>query len=396
ALAALAGEGDPATPINTLGFSRAEVADRPGVGPAWVEVAAYGFGVVGRPPDRVRASETPDRIVLANGLLRAELGRDGLLHSLVDLESGREALAAPGNVMQLYDDRPTAYEAWDIDPFHLETVRDAPRASSCRLAAAGPLRAEAAVERPVGVASTMRQTVRLDAGSRRLEFRCEVDWHESRTMLKVLFPVAVRSDRATYQMQFGYAERPTHYSTRHDLARFEVPGNRLDDLSEHGFGVALLTDCKYGYSTYGGDMRISLLRSTTVPDPQADLGRHEFAYAVMPHRGGWREAGVVAEAARFETPLRWSPAAPAGSFFAVDDPNLVLDTVKRAEDLDALVLRLYEAHGARGSARLRVGLAFSAAHRCNLLEDRGAPLTVSGDEIELAYRPHEIISVLVT
>jgi len=396
ALAALTGEGDPATPVNTLGFARAEVADRPGAGPAWVDVPAYGFGVVGRPPDAVRANETPDRIVLENGLLRAELGRDGLLHSLVDLGSGREALGAPGNVMQLYDDRPTAYEAWDVDPFHLETVRDAPPASSCVLATTGPLRAEAAIERPVGVASTMRQTVRLDAGSRRLDFRCEVEWHESQTMLKVLFPVAVRSDRATYQMQFGHAERPTHYSTRHDLARFEVPGHRFADLSEHGFGVALLTDCKYGYSTYGGDMRISLLRSTTVPDPRADLGRHEFAYAVMPHSGGWQEAGVVAEAARFETPLRWSPAAPARSFFAIDDPNLVLDTVKRAEDSDSLVLRLYEAHGGRGSGRLRVGLRFSAAHRCNLLEDRGAPLPVSGDEIELAYGPHEIISVLVT
>src|SRR5207237_5562493 len=144
-------------------------------------------------------------------------------------------------------------------------------------------------------------------------------------------------------------ERPSHYATSHDLARFEVPGHRFADRSEHGFGVALLTDCKYGYSTYANEMRISLLRGTTVPDPEADLGEHRFAYAVMPHAGGWRDAGVVAEAARFETPLRWAPgSAPAGSWFAVDDPNLVLDTVKPAEDSDALVLRLYEAHGARG------------------------------------------------
>ena len=162
----------------------------------------------------------------------------------------------------------------------------------------------------------------------------------------------MRSANATYQMQFGHTERPTHFSTGHDLARYEVPGHRFADLSEHGYGVALLTDCKYGYSTFGNEMRISLLRSPTSPDPEADQGRHRFAYAMMPHAGGWREAGVVAEAARFETRLRWAPGTlAAGSWVACDDANLVLDTVKLAEDSDALVLRLYEAHGARGTAR---------------------------------------------
>jgi alpha-mannosidase len=143
-------------------------------------------------------------------------------------------------------------------------------------------------------------------------------------------------------------------------------------------------------------MRISLLRSPKAPDPEADMGRHAFAYAVMPHTGGWREAGVVGEAARFETPLRWAPgAAEPGSLFSVDDPNLVLDTVKRAEDSDALVLRLYEAHGARGTARLRVGLPFAGAVSCNLMEDPGEPFETEGDEIVVAYRPHEIVSVLV-
>jgi alpha-mannosidase len=143
-------------------------------------------------------------------------------------------------------------------------------------------------------------------------------------------------------------------------------------------------------------MRLSLLRAPKSPDPGADMGPHEFAYAVMPHAGGWREAGVVGEAAMFETPFRWAPgAAEPGSLFSVDDPNLVLDTVKRAEDSDALVLRLYEAHGARGSARLRVGLPFSEAVACNLLEDPSEPLETDGDEIVVPYRPHEIVSLLV-
>jgi alpha-mannosidase len=396
ALAALAAAGGDRAPFNTTGFARAEVAELAGGGLGWVEAPPYGFGALGEAPGAVSIAETGDGFVVQNGVLRAELGRDGRLRSLVELGSGREALAAPGSVLQVYDDRPTAFDAWDIDPFHLETAADCPPATSCEVTATGPLRAEVAFERPVGRASIMRQVVRLDAGARRLEFHCEVDWRESHTMLKVLFPAGVRSPDATYQMQFGCTERPTHYSTSHDLARYEVPGHRFADLSEHGFGVALLTDCKYGYSTYGNEMRISLLRSPTEPDPRADIGRHEFAYAVMPHAGGWREAGVVGEAARFETRLRWAPgAAEPHSFFSVDDPNLVLDTVKRAEDSDALVVRLYEAHSARGTARLRVGVPFTDAVSCNLLEDPGEPFETDGDEIVLAYRPHEIVSVLL-
>jgi alpha-mannosidase len=396
ALAAIGGSGPPA-PVNTIGAARAEVAERPDGEPAWVEAPSYGVGTAASAgPDAARATERGDRLVLENGLLRAELTRDGRLVSLLHLAADREALEEPGNVFQLYDDRPTAYEAWDVDPFHLETVRDAGPAESCAVTQPGGLRAQVELRYRIGTASTVRLLVRLDAGASRLEFHCEVDWRERRTMLKVLFPVAVHSASATYQMQFGHAERPTHFSTSHDLARYEVPGHRFADLSEHGFGVALLTDCKYGYSTLGGEMRISLLRSTSVPDPDADAGSHRFAYAVMPHAGGWREAGVVAEAARFATPLRWAPGAgEPRSWLSVDDPNLVLDTVKRAEDSDALLLRLYEAHGARGRARLRIGWPVAEAVSCNLLEDAGEPLPVDGGVIELGYRPHQIISLLV-
>ena len=329
----------------------------------------YGFGVVeAAPPGAVSATESGYGVVFENGVLRAELGRDGLVRSLVALGTGREALAGPGNVLQVYDDHPTAFDAWDVDPFHLETVADCPPATSCELRSTGPLRAEVAFERPVGRASTMRQVVRLDAGARRLEFHCEIDWCESHTMLKVLFPVGVRSPNATYQMQFGCTERPTHYSTSHDLARYEVPGHRFADLSEHGFGVALLTDCKYGYSTHGNEMRISLLRSPTEPDPQADVGRHEFAYAVFPHAGGWCDAGVVGEAARFETPLRWAPGgADPRSFFSVDDPNLMLDTVTGRGLRRARPPALRSARGPRHGAASRR----RAVHQCSIVQPAG-------------------------
>jgi alpha-mannosidase len=196
-------------------------------------------------------------------------------------------------------------------------------------------------------------------------------------------------------MPFGYAERPTHYSTSFDRARYEVPGHRWADLTEHGFGAAILTDSKYGYSCYGGDLRVSLLRSPKSPDPEADMGRHEFAYALVPHADSWREAGIVREGVLFNAPLRLTNAPGDASFASVGDPNLVLDTIKRAEDSDAIVLRLYEAHGGRGVARVRMASPFESALRANLLEDDGDPLDVEDGAIVIPYRPHELVTVMV-
>ena len=384
--------GEPGgVPVNTLGVARREVAARDGE-LVVVEAPPYGFGRVVQPADSVRL----DALVLENAHLRAELSPEGRVVSLVEKATGRETLAAPGNRLELFEDRPVDFDAWDIDPFHLEMRRECPAADSYAVVSESPLRAEITFERTIGEASRMTQVVRLDAESRRLEFHTTVDWHESHKLLKVCFPLAVRALTATYEMPFGFAERPTHYSTSFDRARYEVPGHRWADLSEHGFGAAVLTDSKYGYSCHGDELRISLLRAPKDPDPEADMGRHEFAYALLPHAGGWREAGVVAEGLRFNAPLRWAAAAVReGSLAAVDDPNLVLDTVKRAEDSDALVLRLYDAHGARGTARVRLAAPASSARRANALEDDGDPLEVEDGSIVVPYRPHEVITVKV-
>ncbi len=221
-----------------------------------------------------------------------------------------------------------------------------------------------------------------------------MDWHEEHKMLKAAFPVNVRAMNATYEMQFGCVERPTHYNTPYDLARYEVPGHKWADLSEHGFGVALLSESKYGWSTFGNTMYLSLLRAPTSPDPVADQGRHEFAYALMPHAGNWRDAGVVAEAHRFNVPpVLASGKAEPRSFAEVDDANLVLDTIKRGEDGDGIIVRLYECHGARGRARLRVNLPFKRVNRCNVLEDDGAKVNAGPGEIPLSYGPFEVISL---
>ncbi len=399
-------------PVNTIGCARREVAEFPSGELAVVEAPPYAIGRVASSAETslgsefaVNVSSDDKQIVLENAHLRATLNRDGTLASLIEKSTGREALSAPGNQLLLYVDEPLAWDAWDVDPQHMETESPCPAAESCRIIeSVSPLRAEAVFERPVDRQSRLKQTVRLDAGARRLEFHCDCDWREEHRMLKVAFPVNVRAMNATYEMQFGFAERPTHFNTSYDLARYEVPGHKWSDLSEPGFGVALLSESKYGFSTFGNMMRMSLLRAPKHPDPQADMGRHEFAYAIMPHAGNWRAAGVVAEAHRFNAPILFAgggdstspvavPASPGRSFASVDDPNLVLDTIKRAEDSDGVVLRLYECHGARGSAKLTVGFPFKSATFCNLLEEDGEAIAVTAGPITIAYRPFQIITV---
>jgi alpha-mannosidase len=360
-----------------------------------VDCPPYGPGEVVELPDPVSVDEGRSGIVLENRQLRAVLSSAGDLLSIVDRASGQEALSAPGNRLELYEDRPVEHDAWDIDPFHLETGRLCPPAESVRVAMASPLRAEVVFERTVGRQSRLRQSVRLDALAGRLEFHTAVDWQEEHTLLKVAFPTVVRAPTATFEMQFGVAERSTHYSTPHDLARYEVPGHRFVDLSEPGFGVAVLTDCKYGYSTHGA-IRISLLRAPREPDPEADVGDHEFSYAVMPHAGDWRQSGVVAEALAFNAPLVWTPGAADRRCFAGTGGQLVLDTIKRAEDGGGMIVRLYEPHGSRGAARLALGMPAHTATPCNLLEDPiGDPRPIRNGDLDLVYRPFEVVTLLI-
>ena len=194
-------------------MSAGEVAVDDGSKPVFVECPSYGFGRITEAPDRATVKESGKTFVLENSKLKATFNRAGRLISLLEKSTDRETMAGEGNCFQLYDDRPTAWDAWDVDPFHLETAQHLRPSNSSKIIWNDPLRAEIEFDYKIGAASSLKQIVRLDANSGRLEFHCRADWHEANKFLKVCFPVNVRATNATYEMQFGNVERPTHFNT---------------------------------------------------------------------------------------------------------------------------------------------------------------------------------------
>ena len=319
-------------------------------------------------------SGAPDR--LENMLVRVSVAADGTIASLYHKFSEREALADPGNQLWAYVDKPLNWDAWDIDAGYARTGRQL-RASSVEVVESGPHRAAIrAVYRFRD--STVTQDIRLWANSARLEFKTTADWHDRRWLLKARFPLKVRSERATFETAFGVIERSTHRNTSWEAARFEVAGHRFADLSEPGFGVALLNDGKYGHDAQGNELGLSLLRSPIHPDPLADEGLQTFTYALLPHSGDWLQGGVLMEAEDLNQPLaaRQIIAARENSWQPLRITGLPvgLGALKVAEDGGDLILRVYEPRGARGPVEVGVPRGWKLTAETDLLErDTGAP-----------------------
>jgi alpha-mannosidase len=393
----IAGGGTNFAVFNVTSHARREVVDAGGR-LSMVDAPPCGWAVHDLAAAESTGAVTVTGRVIENDLLRVEWDERGLLTSIWDKEAERQVLdaGARGNLLQLHMDNPSRWDAWDIDIDYRDSVTDLVELASQEVELAGPLRAAVRFTRKFG-ASTLEQRMVLDAGSRVLRFETDVDWQEEHRLLKVAFPVAVHSTRATYEIQFGHVERTTHANTSWDRARFEVCAHRWADLGEAGYGVALLNDCKYGYDILGSVMRLSLLRAPTHPDPTADRGRHRFTYALMPHPGDFREAGVIAAAEALNAPLRVvSSGLDAGaerSLIEVDTPQVVVEAIKRAEDSDAIIVRLYEAWGGRCRAGLRTSLPAKRATLCDLLERERSEVSVRDGELDLELGPFKIVTL---
>ncbi len=348
---------------------------------------------------------------LQNKFLRVELNEAGDIVRIFDRQNEREILPEGGiaNQWQVFEDRPLDWDAWDIDIFYDDKMWLADSATAVTVVETGPLRATIEVERQI-LNSRYSQRISLSHNSARLDFNCWIDWRERHVLLKTAFPVELLSPTATYEIQWGNVERPTHRNTSWDWARFETCAQKWVDVSEGDYGVSLLNDCKYGHDIQdqtpeGCQIRLTLLRSPTYPDPEADQGEHRFAYSLLPHSGRWGTE-TIRQAYALNDPLRlYAAAAPApeptqepmngpdNSLVAVDRPHVVIETVKQAEDGRGFIVRLYECMRQRAEVTLSCGVALAAVYQTNLLEEEEQKLAHTQNSVTFPIKPYQIITL---
>lgn len=316
--------------------------------------------------------------------------------SLYDKNEERELIkeGQTGNALLAFEDRPKEYDAWNIDPYYVEKCYEVKDVLGAEVVENGPVRTVLHVVKKFHN-SVIEQDIVFYEKSRRIDFPTYIDWKESQVLLKVAFPLDLVTDKATYEIQYGNVERPTHANTSWDQAKFEVCAHKWVDVAEAGYGVALLNDCKYGHDVKGSNLRLTLLTSGIFPNPVADQEEHEFTYALYPHRGDFRSAGVVKEAyllncSTYQISSRIPAEVPSKVYFNVSRPNVVLETVKPAEDSDDIILRLYEAHGMRTRGVVSMACMLADVYETDLLERNLCKVAEGTNGFDIEMKPYEI------
>lgn len=329
---------------------------------------------------------------------KMEWNEEGQLTQIYDRRAAREVLQdhACGNILQVFEDKPLRFDAWDIDLFYQEKMKEVTNIQGIEVLEQNALRV--VIRFTWGYNhSIIEQKMVLYADSPRIDFETEVDWHEQHQLLKVAFPLDIRSTEATYDIQFGNVKRPTHWNTSWDYARFETVGHQWADLSERGYGVSLLNDCKYGYDIKDATMRLTLLKSATYPDHSQDQGKHIFTYSLLPHRGDWVEGSTVREAWDLNKPLAYlqgGTVKPALSLFSISADHVMFDAIKKAEDENRLIVRIHEFTGQRGPVEIKSDGHIQSWQECDLME-RPTGESVTDETISFSINPYEIKTFLV-
>jgi alpha-mannosidase len=377
------------------------------------DVPAVGYEVLrvvgGRATARAADGPVPVHVTgttLENEYLRVVIDpATGCITSLYDKQQRFESIASGGcgNQLQTFHDLPKQWDAWNIDADFDKVVTPIGGVDSITTTGSGSERGVVRIARHWG-SSRFVQEIVLDSGSHEVQVVNDIDWHETHVLLKAAFPLAASSSKATYEIPYGSIERPTTRNNSWDSAFFEVPAIRWADLGDGQHGFSLINESKYGYDAKGNTLRLSLLRSSVWPDPEADRGHHHFSYWLYPHAGDWKSALTVHHGYEDNYRLtamqvgRHEGALPARhSFISVSPANVVLTAVKKAEDNNALIFRVYESAGQKSDVTLRVPAGATSATAANLMEhaETADNVSLSSDSVSFTIHPYEIQTIQV-
>ncbi len=325
--------------------------------------------------------------------------------SIYDSLNDRELLTEgeKGNVLMVYEDKPIYYDNWDIDIYYDQKYWPVEDVQSAKWIEVGSERAVLEIKRQF-LSSPIVQKVIFYAEDPRIDFETYVDWKQFNLLLKVLFPVDINTKEATFDIQFGNVTRPTHKNTSWDQAKFETCGHKWADMSEGGYGVSILNDCKYGYGIHEGVMGLTLLKSGILPNPTTDQEEHTFTYALLPHNGNWKDANVVEEAYRLNVPVRTvcmkqDAKADDKQYLQFESKNgsnnVIVETIKQAENGEGTVVRVFECKNTRTVGKLTLPKGVSEVKLCDMLENAVEDLPISEGKVEVKIRPYEIVTLLL-
>ena len=338
-----------------------------------------------------------DKKLVENRYYRIKFNELGQIISIFDRQYQREIIpeGSCANQLQAFEDRPMRFNAWDIDIYYQEKeyqINDLKEMKIDKLSDRIIINLEWDF-----LDSKIKQKMIVYANQRRIDFKTNINWRQEQILLKTAFPVDLRTNKATYEIQFGNVERNTHWNTSWDYAKFETAAHKWADLSERDYGVSLLNDCKYGYDIKDQTMRLTLIKSGVYPDPEADQGEHSFTYSLYPHGGDWFEGETVREAYELNYPLQkiiskvsTGKEPQQKSFIEVEAESTILETVKKAENSKALILRFYEYGNRREKVKINLDFKFNEIKECNLIEEDIALAAADTAGFEFEIKPYEI------
>ena len=362
------------------------------------DIPAKGYKVVQLPDEK--ADYTLDGRHLETSRYIVDFDEHYQIIRLYDKQNDREVLRSggKGNYIEAFEDYPYEYDAWEISKYYTEKKYPIDDVSAVEFLDEGA-RFGFAVTRKF-YKSVLKQNIWFYDGSPRIDFETYADWHQEHLMVKAAFDTDINADKATYDIQFGSVERPVHKNTSWESAKFEVCAHKFADYADYGYGVSLLNDCKYGHNIENGTMKLSLFKCATHPDPDADKGEHFFTYTLFPHAGNFREAGTVQLAYDLNCPMQAFPIGKQNgtlpesySFLSCDKDNFIVETVKKAEADDGIIVRGYESYNMRTKVTLQAGFDVKQAYLCDLLENTLEVLPVTDGKVQFTAKPFEIITV---
>ncbi len=363
-------------------------------------IPAKGYKVINPTEENSKITVTENSI--ENDFFRLVLDEKGTFTSIFDKRNNREVLknGQRGNVITAYEDYPREYDNWEMSSYYTEKHWEADQVEKVEILNEGERAGLKIIKKFKN--STIIQNIYLYNNIDKIDFETYIDWKESHLILKTAFPVDVNTNKATYDIQFGSVERPTHKNTSWDAARFEVCAHKYCDLSEYGYGVSLMNDCKYGHAIHDGVMSLTLLKCGTFPDPDADKCEHSFTYSLYPHAGDYREAGTIQKAYDLNIPMVCVKVSENKgnlkneySFFTVDKENVIFETAKKAEKEDTIILRGCEYYNKRTTANITFGFSVKKAYLCDMLENNIAELNVKDNTVTVDFKPFEINTIKV-